>query len=404
MKTLRRHRTISGSSARLPARHACTVMLLCAVSECLWPLPKWVALAQTPAQKQTEAQTPSGKIGKGKREIQNKSCLVPVKARGLNEGDLAEVVDGSNSRIAVVRIERLPPQTGRLVANVLVGGEKCDALRGLSVRALTQWSPTLTGLIQKPQPTPLLSLSVQYAFAQSNIPGLAMNKFLTPAYTQRGIGLRAGGNFPRQAISTPLGKFKALGDVQWAASETSPPLDLVRDGKIAGTQSLSSQAVRVRAAAQYISKESKFWTNAGALLFDSLTTKSTLNAIAGASDPVFPVVRAINANGFGLFLEQGFVLPGEARMSLLGGVSLGMRATTPLLEDGDATNTSETFTFAGTPLLAGMQIKIPFNTFAFVDLHVDYRKMELQLPLVNDKVTKAQLENLSLATGLGLQF
>ncbi|MEY4066238.1 MAG: hypothetical protein RIR26_2446 [Pseudomonadota bacterium] len=397
MKNLRAPSTNRCLFAR-PSAWRMVIFLLLPAAQVLLSVPS----AQ--AQEEKDSNIPSGKIGKGKREIQNKSCLVPVKVRGLNEGDLAEVVDNSNARVAVVRLERLPPQTGRLVANVLVGGENCNTLRGLNVRPLAPSGASFTGLIKKPQPTPLMSVSVQYALAQNSIPGLAMNKFLTPIYTTRGIGLRASGSFPQEAKVISGGKYKALGDVHWATTETSPPLDLVKDGKVAGSQSLSSQNLRVRAGAQYISKDSKFWTNAGALLYDTLRTKTVLTSLTGASEPAFPVVRAISSKSFGVFLEQGFVMPGEARIALHGGINFGTSATTPILEDGDATNTSEKFKITGTPLLAGLHLKIPFSNFVFVEMQLDYRKVELQLPLVNEKFTKAQWENLSLATGLGVQF
>ena len=342
-------------------------------------------------------------IGKGRKEIEKRSCLLPIIGQGFQVGDLAEVVDQTNTRIALIRLERLSQTSAVLAARVLVGEERCKTLAGFKIMPLrSQESTTLIFGSKKKDST--FFLAPHMIVSQNNLPGMALNKFISPGYTQRGFGLRASGVFPPKPLKILRTSIQGQADLQWSSSSTSPSIDLIKDGTVLGTQKLSTTAMRIKAGARLLSLKGQLWTSAGALLTDSFETKSELGALGGATDKLFKSIRDVKGQGFGLFIEQGAIINGSARFSLHAGFNISQSAETPIVEDGEATNTSEKFKISSTPVIVGATFMVPILDWMYAEINLDYKSISMELPLVNSKVTKAQMETLSFATSLGLRF
>ncbi|MEN9824817.1 MAG: hypothetical protein RI953_562, partial [Pseudomonadota bacterium] len=109
---------------------------------CLFALSASVTANSAEAQGATES-LQAAKIGKGNRTLQRNLCQVPISGKGFKEGELAEVLDSSNTRMAVVKIEPfLFKGKKRLVATVLSGEERCKELQGKNLRKLDGSTPT----------------------------------------------------------------------------------------------------------------------------------------------------------------------------------------------------------------------------------------------------------------------
>jgi hypothetical protein len=362
--------------------------------------PTLLAYGQTPTKVQDGV---SGTIGKGRKNIQRTACIVPVKIRGMNEGELAEVLDDSKNRVAVVRLERLSRPSGNLVATVIVGEEKCSSLAGFTIRPLSLEA----GSTRKDSPSnesSILHIAPQYVVYQNSLPGLALNKFLSPGYTQRGFGLRASSFFPREPAQIAKINLQGTSDIHWTSTSTSPSIDLVKDGKVLGMQKLSTQTLKIQAGARILSLNSQLSTEAGAVLYNSFFNKSAIIATGGDSDQLFPAIRDVSGRGFGIYAEQGIIIAGTTRVAVSGGIGFGDSISTPIVEDGESTNTSEKFSIQGAPIFAGLSIYLPIQKWAFTEFNLDFNSMSLQLPLVNGQVTKAQFETLGFSAGVGFRF
>jgi len=362
-----------------------------------------MASAQSGRSKKNSDTVGVGKIGSGSRNVQKKTCLVPVKIRGMNEGELAEVLDRGQNRVAIVRLVRVNRNSSRLMAQVLVGEENCSSLSGYAIRPLSS-SSAASALASGTQISEVASLSGAFIVHQLSLPGLALNKFLSPGYTQRGFGLRASAAFPRQPMR--FGKFNLQGSagVVFSSSATSPALDIVKEGKVIGTQNFATTAYQFRGGARALTSDARLWTEVGLVLLDSLASKSTLAKAGTNVDALFPAVRELNGQGFGLYAEQGLVVGQNARLSLSGALGLGTKYKTPVLEDGEATNTSENFKTEGLPIFAGINLNVPVWRGAYAELNFDYANVKLSLPLVNDQLSKSQIEKLSFSLGAGYRF
>lgn len=361
---------------------------------------KLPAYGQIPTRAKDEVQ---GTIGKGRKNIQRTACIVPVKIRGMNEGELAEVLDDSRNRVAVVKLERLSRPSGKLVATVIVGEEKCSSLAGFTIRPLSLED----GSTRKESPSiesSILHIAPQYVVYQNSLPGLALNKFLSPGYTQRGFGLRASSLFPRKPLQISKINLQGTSDIHWTTTSTSPSIDLVKDGKVLGMQKLSTQTLKIQAGARILSLNSQLSTEAGAVLYNSFRNRSAIIATGGNSDQLFPALRDVSGQGFGIYAEQGLIIAGATRIAVSGGIGFGDSISTPIVEDGESTNTSEKFSIQGTPIFAGLSIYLPIQKWAFSEFNLDFNSMSLQLPLVNGQVTKAQFETLGLSAGVGFRF
>lgn len=356
-----------------------------------------LALAQTADNKNAV------KVGKGKRMIQRKLCQVPINGSGFSEGDLAEVVDNSGSRIAVVKIERL--KRDKLIATVITGEDKCSSLRGLAIKSFTP-DGNGSGSADVSSEQTMLLIAPRYQVAQTALPGLALNKFLTPGYTQKGLEFSGLGIFPRTPIPTGPLKINFKAEGRFSNLNTSPVLDLVRDGKILGTQNIATQAITLRGGGRINYLASRAWTGAGLVLVDSYQSKSTLTAgpNAGTENPVFPVVRDLKVSGFGIYGEQGFILNNSAIVALGFGLGLGTKVSTPIVEDGDATNTAEELKLDSPPVYLEARLAVPFIKWIFAEVSIDYRKLSLTVPLINNGVSKAQFDLSRISAGVGFRY
>ncbi|NBW82034.1 hypothetical protein EBR21_09805 [bacterium] len=351
---------------------------------------------------------PSAKVGKGNRTFQRNLCQVTISGKGLTEGDLAEVIDASSTRMAVVKIEPFVFKgKKRLVATVLSGEEKCKDLQGKELRKLDgSAQPQLSAGVVSKITDSVVFVAPQFQVSQSSLPGFALNKFLSPGYTQQGIGFRGTGIFPRTPIEAGPLKINFNSDIVWSSLNSSPSLDLVRDGKVEGSQSISTQLLNLRAGARVHMLSSKIWTGAGVIVFDSFKSNSNLNATGTASSPdkLFKAVRDISGQGFGLYGEQGFVINDSAIFAVNGGIGLATSVKTPVVEDGEATNTEEGLKVESPPLFVGAKIQVPFLTWIFAEVSLDYKKINMIVPLINNAVSKAQYDSMSFSAGVGLRY
>lgn len=337
--------------------------------------------------------------------------MVSFSSKDLREGELAEILNNEEQRIALARIERVTvtdktkKKKNILAATVISGEENCGKLTGLRLRPLTNGSSFLSASSSSSQNT-LAQLSPTFLVAQTSLPGLALNKFLSPGYSQRGYAINATGLFPRDPIPIGALKLNATSEVKWSSLSTSPSLDLVRDGKVQGSQNIATQNLNIRTGARIHYLDSRLWSGAGAILFKSLKTTSTLAAAPGEanSDKLFQVVRDISGRGFGLYAEQGVNISNAATLSFGGGIGLGTKLETPIIEDGDATNTSTTAKVESLPFFAGAKLQIPFFRWIFADVQLDYERFSLSIPLVNDSTSKAQMDVISFSAGVGVRF
>lgn len=321
----------------------------------------------------------------------------------MNEGELAEVLDESKNRVAVVKLERLNRSAKKLAATVIVGEEKCSSLAGFTIRPFGL-QPGLTLNESPAHEGSILQVAPQYVVYQNSLPGLALNKFLSPGYTQRGFGLRASGLFPRKALKISKINLQGTSDIHWTSAATSPSIDLVKNGKVLGIQKLSSKTLKIQAGARVLFLNDQLSTEVGAILYNSFAHKSTLISTAGDSDQLFPALRDVSGRGFGIYAQQALMIAGTTRIAVSGGIGLGDSVSTPIVEDGESTNTSEKFSIQGPPIFAGLSLYIPIQKWAFTEFNFDFNSMRLQLPLVNGQVTKAQFETLGFSAGVGFRL
>ncbi|MEY3900725.1 MAG: hypothetical protein RL189_31 [Pseudomonadota bacterium] len=346
-----------------------------------------------------------GKVGRGQRKVKFDTCQVPVIGKDLVEGDLAEIIDKSGQRVALVKIERIKSSSQRLVGTVLVGSEKCNQLRGLAMRPVVSGESGGSATESGKGKNDILRVAPKYILAQSALPGLALNKFLTPGYTQRGFAVGGSVLLPREPIAVGRSKINFKTDVAWTSLTTSPSIDIVKDGKIEGIQSITTQIINARAGARIFYLDARLWSGVGAILYDSFKSKSQVSSVNGGdAEKILRVIRDLNGSGFGLYAEQGFIINRAAEISLSGGIGLKTSITTPIVEDGDATNASETASIEGLPLFAGASFRIPFLSMLFAEVNLEYRKYAFSVPLINDGTSKAQFDNLLFAAGLGVNF
>ncbi|NBO39521.1 hypothetical protein EBU99_13165 [bacterium] len=396
----KRSKKIFKSNYRAQTRSFLSEIFLCLAFALLFSNQK----AHADSNSKNKAQPPEGRIGRGSKKIQRQTCLLPVEQNGLNFGDLAEVIDVSSTRIAIVRLEKMNQSSAKLVAKVLSGEDKCTSLAGFKIRPLsTDANPNQLSAASSKQT--IIHISPQYLLTQNSLPGLALNKFLNPGYTQRGFALRTAGIFPREPMKVGSFELRAMGDLLWSTATTTPPLDLVRNGKVLGSQSFSTQNLQLRAGAYIPEFSGRAWSSAGLILFDSFRTQSSLLASGSEStDQIFKVIRDISGQGFGLFAEQGILIGSSASLTVGGGIGLATSITTPLLEDGESTNTAEKFQLNGLPLYATARVHLPFLDWLFAEINLDYRLIQMQLPLINEQLTKAQYEVVGFSTGIGIRY
>lgn len=346
-----------------------------------------------------------GKVGSGQRKVQLNTCQVPVIGKELIEGNLAEIVDSSGRRVALVKIERIKSSPGRLFGTVLVGSEKCRQLRGLAMRAIVTGAPVQAATIAGKRRYDVARITPQFILAQTALPGLALNKFLTPGYTQRGFAVGSSLLLPRHPFTIGSAPVSFKMDTVWAGLTTSPAIDIVKDGKIEGIQTIATQSINARAGTRIHYLDSQLWSGIGAVLYDGFQSKSKVTSLNGSdAEKILRVIRDLKGNGFGVFAEQGIVINNTVEVSLSGGVGLKTAISTPIVEDGDATNSSEKATIQGLPIFAGASLRIPFLRILFAEVNLEYRKYTFRVPLINQGETKAQYDSFTFASGLGISF
>jgi len=91
-------------------------------------------------------------------------------------------------------------------------------------------------------------------------------------------------------------------------------------------------------------------------------------------------------------------------MSVGGGFGIASKISTPIVEDGDATNTSDLGKVEGLPLFLEARVTVPFLRWIFIEVSVDYKRFAFSLPLINEGTTKAQYDAVSFATGVGFRY
>lgn len=346
----------------------------------------------------------SGKVGKGRKFIQQKTCLLSIKTQGLQEGDLAEVVDQSNTRIAVIRLERMSQSSGVLAARVLVGEERCKTLAGYKVVPLsTQINSGLNYSTSRKES--LVYIAPQAVFTQTNLPGFALNKFLSPSFSQRGFGVHLASIFPSKPFRISRLPIQGQFNFSWNSVLTSPSLDLVKNSEVIGVQKISTNSMKVRTGLRLLTFNELLWTGVGGVIFENFTQKSTLApSPSGSSDQLFQALRDSSGLGFGAYAEQGFIINGSGRISVLAGLGFAHSVKTPIVEDAEASNLSDKFTISGPPFFVGVNIMVPLMEWAFAEANFDYKTMSMSLPLVNQQVTKAKYETTSFSVGAGVKF
>jgi hypothetical protein len=296
-------------------------------------------------------------------------------------------------------------KNGRLVALVLTGEDKCSTLRGMAIKSFST-SGTTSNRAESSTGQSMLLVAPRYQVSQNALPGLALNKFLTPGYTQKGIEFAGLGIFPRSPIAVGPLKMNFKAEAHFSNLNSSPVIDLVRDGKVIGTQNISTQTLQLRGGGRVNYMNSQAWTGAGLVLVDSFQTKSTLSASpnATAENPVFQVIRDVRSNGLGIFGEQGFIINDSAIISVGGSIGLATKVSSPIVEDGDSTNTNEALTLNSPPVYLEARLVVPFMKWAFAEIGVDYRKFSLTVPLINDSVSKAQVDVSRVSAGIGFRY
>lgn len=347
-----------------------------------------------------------GKIGRGQKTIERKTCQVPFVGKGLSEGDLVEIINKKDERVAIARLEKFKPSEGRLVATLLVGEEKCATLQGLALRVFKNDSRTKASSDENEDYTKsILLIAPRFQIAQTSLPGLALNKFLTPGYLQKGLTIHADGTFPRQPLQLGSLKLNFTTEVNWSTLATAPALDVVSQGNILGLQSTTSQILDARFIPRFFFLDERLWTGT-VLGFHQIKNQSTLKSLndENVNEQIFQVVRDVNGRFIVIAVELGFIIKKSAIVSILAGFGIKSTLKSPIIEDGDATNVTENLVSDSIPVFLGAKALIPIYQWIFSEITLDYKKFSFSIPLVNSGSSKASYELMSFAAGVGIRF
>lgn len=357
----------------------------------------------TPAQLWAQDKADKTQVSRVKKSRGKDTCLIEVKNSPFAAGELIEIIDSNGQRIGVAKAGRQNAKNRRAKALILDGTRKCKSYQGQSVRSLAEPRSSF-GKSTSAVSDNMLFISPRYVVTQYTLPGLALNKFITPAFNQKGFGIIASGIFPKKPISLGAIAIKANIEVNFESGKSSPPLDLVKDGVVEGTQNIATTLLDVRGGVRALFSNSSSWAELGAVVFERLSTKSTLLKSGDDESEIFQTIRDLSGGGFGGYLGYGLSFGNAAEIALHSGIGFASSYTTPIVEDGNFTNTSEKLEPDGLPVFAGISIKIPLMKFVFTEVDLRYKITPLKIPLINDEVSKAQAELLSIRAGAGLQF
>lgn len=346
---------------------------------------------------------PESQISRSKKTNGKNSCLIELVNSEFATGEFLEVIDSSGKRLGVVKAGKRSEKSGRAKALVIDGTRNCNSYKGKTVRRLGAGQASglngAGGVASKS-----LFIIPRYVVSQHTIPGLALNKFITPAYNQKGFGLMVAGVFPRNPLQIASLNLKTHFNASFESAKTSPALDLVRDGVVAGSQAISSTTIDARGGLRAIFTSIASWVELGAVLYESTTSKSTLQKTGQEETELFQAVRDLSGSSFGIYFGYGLFISNSAEVSFHSGIGLGGAYKTPLIEDGSFTNNSEELKPNGLPFFAGASVKVPLMNLMVAEIDVKFKNLPILIPLINEEMSKAQSETLSFRIGAGLQF
>lgn len=357
----------------------------------------------TPEQLRAQANADQTKVARVKRSRGKDTCLILLKNSSFAAGELIEIVTSSGQRIGVAKAGRQNAKNRSAKAMVLDGTRNCKAYQGQSVRSLAE---PQSGMAQSTNTRNenILFLAPYYVVTQYTLPGLALNKFITPAYNQKGVGISAAGVFPKTPMTLAGVALKTRIEVNFQSAKSSPPLDLVKDSVVEGTQNIATTLLDARGGLRVLFSNATSWAELGAVVFERLSSKTTLLNSGNQESELFQAIRDVSGGGFGAYLGYGQLVGNAAELTLHSGIGFASSYTTPIIEDGNFTNTTEKLALNGLPIFAGVSIIIPLMKFMYAEVDMSYKNTPFKISLIKDEVSKAQAELLSIRTGVGLQF
>ena len=372
------------------------------ISFILMPLIFVASFAPTLATAQTESFANSS-VSKSKKTKTKSSCIIEIVNSNFEQGEYIEIFDSSQRRMGTAKAGRKNSKTNQTRALVIDGNTNCNLYKGKQVRRLSTGTSATFGASLSASEKMFFILP-QYIVTQYTIPGLALNKFISPSYNQKGFGLRVSGLLPKKPVQLSLFSFKTHFSAGYEASQTSPAIDLLRDQLVAGNQIIATTKIDARGGVRAVFTRASSWAEIGAVLYESTTAKSSLNKSSQDETALFQAVRDISGKTFGIYLALGATVAQSSEFSVHSGIGLGGSYSTPIVEDGSFTNTSTAIATNGLPIFAGVAVKIPVMNLLFVEVNLDYKNLPLLIPLINDEVSKAQSESLAIRVGAGMQF
>lgn len=344
------------------------------------------------------AQVSRSTLPKGKS-----ACLIEITSPDFVKGDYIEIIGNNEKRIGLAKAGRSSSKNRTTRALVIDGTKNCKIYKGKLARRVNFGENSFSS--QKTNPAQKAFFIIpQYVVTQHTVPGLALNKFISPSYNQKGFGLRVSGVFPKTPLQISSYRFKTRFSAAFEQAQTSPALDLFREGVVIGSQSIVSTLINAQGGIRSLFAGPSAWAEIGAVLYESLTSKSSLKKTSNDEAELFQAIRDVSGSKFGLYLALGIVMSNSAEISLHSGIGLGGKYTTPIIEDGNFTNTSSSIKTNGIPIFAGTELRIPLMEILYAEVGLEYKNTPLLIPLINDEISKAQFESLSVRVGAGLQL
>lgn len=345
----------------------------------------------------------NSRVSRTKKTKLTSACIVEILNSTFETGEYLEIIDSNQRRLGTAKAGRKNSKTNRATAVVIDGSRNCNIYKGKNVRKLITENRAILGPTYSAADKSVFIIP-QYIVTQYTVPGLALNKFISPSYNQKGFGLRVTGVLPKRPFQIARFNFKTHVSAGFESAQTSPAIDLLRDQLVQGNQSISSTRIDARGGVRALFAPASSWAEIGAVLYESTTSKSSLNKTAQDEAALFQAIRDVSGSTFGLYAGFGALIADSSEISIYSGIGLGGSYTTPIIEDGSFTNTSETLNTEGIPLFAEAAVKVPLLDLLFVEVNLQYKNIPLLIPLINDETSKAQSESLSFRVGAGLQF
>jgi hypothetical protein len=342
-------------------------------------------------------------ISRTKKTKSTTSCLVEILNSKFATGDYVEIIDTNQKRLGTAKVGKKNSKTNRAAAIVIDGNTNCNIYRGKQIRALRTGAASHSASFFSATDK-IVFIIPQYIVTQNTVPGLGLNKFISPSFNQKGFGARVSGVFPKTPIRISNFNFKSHVSAGFESSQTSPAIDLVKEQIVAGSQSISTTKIDARGGIRALFNPLSLWAELGAVLYESTNSKSKLTKISNDEAALFQAIRDVSGSTFGLYLGTGALIASSTELSLVAGIGLGGSYKTPIIEDGNFTNTSETMATQGIPIFADVAVKVPLIDLLFAEVNLQYKNVPLLIPLINDETSKVQSESLSFRVGMGVQF